>query len=778
MKKIMLIILILVTTLTSFTNIYAQNFPDIIKDTYLEEAVGLLSSYEIIQGYPDGTFKPDKVVTRAEMAKIITVAAGYSEYSKNMTSVYKDMNGHWAESYVELANVLNIVKGISPTTYGPDNLIKFEEAYTMIIRLLGYSDESLVGKWPSNYYDKAINLNLFQNVNTTSTFATRRDISLMLYNALSCDLVKVRDNNSVYSTNKELLSLIGKKETKEINLNDLKNENFDFANYLFNKWDVYYDNKGNVIHVTNSRYNEFKGTVTSLLTNRVIFVTDDYGNVRAFQLPEIPIVINGEKSSFNNLNDSKVRVIYEDDSFNGDVISIVATKPTDVVVINRNDLYKNGSKILAGKNLPTKYNGEVNYNKLHITGDASSLEDIKANDVVYFYETYDSFNRVTALTLNVLRKQTSGLVTSIQTSNQNKFYTVNNISYKTGDNFIFTEEVSLNDNVRLMLDKNNNIIKIDIISYGKYPTTFGIVLSSSNGTSGSASAKIIDEFGKLKTYSLADNSSVVKVSDNGTSLFKQTILKKNDFVKFDNSSNGILKIVNYVPSPTYIANSYNSETRTMSNGYWISSNTFIVYESKGKYQVLEPRQLDTYLEGKAVVGNNRHIEALYLSRGLKTENPDVVSPEVPQSFNGTIYGVIRGITKIDDTTSHVQFFNNSNVFSVSNSSAAGKRVSSVLNSYVRAEIVNGTLTSIEKVSPETDKIKITQIYTSQLLIDKITYLEYSSDLKVFVCTTDKSGNITSFRSGTRADIKPGSTAQLYDLYGGFDGVIDVVMVFN
>ena len=51
-----------------------------------------------------------------------------------MTTVYEDMRGHWAESYVELANVLGIVKGISPSAYGPDNLIKFEEAYTMILR--------------------------------------------------------------------------------------------------------------------------------------------------------------------------------------------------------------------------------------------------------------------------------------------------------------------------------------------------------------------------------------------------------------------------------------------------------------------------------------------------------------------------------------------------------------------------------------------------------------------------------------------------------------------
>ena len=65
-----------------------------------------------------------------------------------------------------------------------------------------------------------------------------------------------------------------------------------------------------------------------------------------------------------------------------------------------------------------------------------------------------------------------------------------------------------------------------------------------------------------------------------------------------------------------------------------------------------------------------------------------------------------------------------------------------------------------------------------MLIDDITFMEYTADLKVFVCTLDSSGNISSFKEGAKSDVKAGSTAQLYDLYGGFDGVIDVVLVFK
>jgi hypothetical protein len=336
MKKVLLMIIIFIL-LASFANIYAADFTDIKRDYYLEEALGVLAGYEVIQGYPDKTFRPDRIVTRAEMAKIITVAAGFNEFSKNMTTVYEDMRGHWAESYVELANVLGIVKGISPSAYGPDNLIKFEEAYTMILRLLGYTDESLAGTWPSNYYQKALELNLFENVNIPAEFASRRDITIMLYNALGKNLVTVKDNNTLSLTNKTLISKLGRIATKEISIKDLNEDNFDYTDYLFNKWDVYYDNKGNPVHLNNPRYNEFSGLVTSLLSNRVIFVTDDYGNVRVFKVPDVTIIINGEKGSFNSLSDARIKIVFEEDSFKGEVIGIIAYKATDVIVVEKND---------------------------------------------------------------------------------------------------------------------------------------------------------------------------------------------------------------------------------------------------------------------------------------------------------------------------------------------------------------------------------------------------------------------------------------------------------
>jgi len=778
MKKLLVMIILICIFSVNTTYAYPQMYSDIGKDPS-EQAVHLLSGYGIINGYPDGTFKPDKPVSRAEMAKIITVAAGYYEYSKNMTSVYEDMVGHWAESYVELANVLNIVKGTSKNTYEPDNYIKFEEATTMIIRLLGYTDESLGGNWPSNYYLKAEELNLFNGITNRTGYATRSDISIMLYNALDCNLVKIKENNTTYNTGKKLLSLLGSMATKEIKLDSLKiNDGFDYTNYLFNKWDVYYDLDGKAVYMDNARFNEFSGSVTSILPNRVIFVTDPSGNVRAFQLSNIPIIFNGALGSFESLENTKIKVVYEDDSYNGNVVAVISSKVTDVVLMDYDKLYNPGDKTFAGKYLPTTFNSQINYDKLRIFGSSSTLEEIKENDLVYFYETEEpNFNKST-LSIEVIRNQVQGMVTNIETKNNVKYYTINNKTYKTANNYIFTENASIKDNVTLILDKDSNIVKLFILNYGKEPSTYGIVLSSSNGFNSLATVRILDQYGTLNTYSLSENSSVITKTRSNNNVQYTTNLGKNDIVKFDPVVKGNLKIITLKQSKT-ITSYYNENTKTIANGNQITPNTFIVYEAGNKYNLITTNELDNYLVGKATIATNGYIEAMYLSKGLKTNNViDSYVPVVTKNFSGTVYDIISGFTKIDEKTYKVSFYNNSNVFYISSTIGAGKNISAYTNTFIKADIVENNIINLERVTPETDKIKITAIYSNQIKIDNITYMEYSTNVKVYICTVNYLGNITNVKLGSKSDIQSGTKAQLYDILGVFDGIIDVVLIFN
>jgi len=213
-------------------------------------------------------------------------------------------------------------------------------------------------------------------------------------------------------------------------------------------------------------------------------------------LPNIPIVINKALGSYNSLLNSKAKIVYENSGNAKKPLGIIAYKPTEVVLMNRNNLYTSGSKTFANHVLPVDADGSVNYGKIYVKGDVSSLGEIQANDLVYIYETEEAVK--STITLEVVRSQAQGFVSKIETYNNLNYYTINNVTYKTGEHYISGEDISVNDYVNLILDDKNEIAKINILAFGKEPTTYGVVISSSHGVNDNATVKILDQFGYTK----------------------------------------------------------------------------------------------------------------------------------------------------------------------------------------------------------------------------------------------------------------------------------------
>lgn len=774
MKKILFFLFFLLLVNLNYT--FASNFKDIDNNTQLSDAIDLLNGYNIINGYPNDNFQPENFVTRAEMAKMLTIVLGYYEYTQNMHSNFNDTSGHWAENYVELANALGIIKGTSENTYEPDKKISFAESYTMILRLLGYTDNSLIGEWPSNYYKKAVDIGLFKNIDINKTYATRENVAIMLYNALDINMVSVNNKNNIVSLEKPLLSLLGKVSSSYIDMNYLKYESFDFSDFIFSTCNIYYDNQGTIRYVKREKSKIFYGSITGLLENDVAFVSDDYGNTRAIKLSNIPIVFNGSIGNIQSLEGADVKIVYENDLWNSNIIGIIANKITDSKIVSKDDLYNTETKTLSKKFLPLKSNSEINFSKLYITGDVEYLNDIQKNDLVYFYETIED-NKNSCLRIHVVRNQISGTISNISSDSYKKYYTINNKTYETINNLVVKENPSINDTVFLILDENGYIIFLDIIRYGKIPSTYGIVLSSSNSVDGYSNARILDSSGVLKTYNLANNSKVVNKVEKENTIEYISTLTKNSIVKFDPMENTPVKIIDLMPS-ILIKSSLNTNTLKLSNGYQITYNSFLIYESNGKYEILKPSQLDSYIEGKAVINSNGTIDAMILSKGIKTNSKDSDTQKNTSTesvYSGTFYDIVKEVNITDKKANSIKFFVNNDNFSISSNV---KIDHTFLNSYVKVTVSNGVITSISKVSAETDKIQISAVYSNQLQIDGLTYIEYSSDTKVFICTTDSSGNYINIKNGSKADIKSGSKAQLYDVYGNFDGIIDVIFIFK
>ena len=142
----------------------------------------MLIDMNILNGYGDNTYRPDNTISRAEMATIIVRTMAATSYEELMPIPFNDLEGHWSEQFVTIAYSAKIINGITTSTFAPDGKVTYEQAATMLIRALGYTDEQLGGTWPANYLQKAAALNLFSGTeigNSTNQPATRGDIALM-----------------------------------------------------------------------------------------------------------------------------------------------------------------------------------------------------------------------------------------------------------------------------------------------------------------------------------------------------------------------------------------------------------------------------------------------------------------------------------------------------------------------------------------------------------------------------------------------------------------------
>lgn len=184
MRKVLSFVLVLALVLGSFSMVFGASYSDMAGEKS-SDAVKVLSGLGVISGYPDGTYKPDRIVTRAEMAKLIVAGLGLEKFATATTSKYPDMTAApWAQGYVAYGTSLGFISGYPDGTFKPNNTVSYEEAASMIVRALGYTSEFLPGEWPAEWMIKAQTLGLFKNVVNKTGGANRGDIAIMLYNAL------------------------------------------------------------------------------------------------------------------------------------------------------------------------------------------------------------------------------------------------------------------------------------------------------------------------------------------------------------------------------------------------------------------------------------------------------------------------------------------------------------------------------------------------------------------------------------------------------------------
>ena len=138
-----------------------NDYTDVPADAWYNNAVSTLTNAGIIDGYEDGTFKPDGNITRAEFA---TIAVRFFEATYDGEDLFSDIAGHWAQDYINEAANAGIVDGYPDGTFRPQQYITRAEAMTMVNRTIDRHphkdhllDDMIV--WPDNpetawYYEQ------------------------------------------------------------------------------------------------------------------------------------------------------------------------------------------------------------------------------------------------------------------------------------------------------------------------------------------------------------------------------------------------------------------------------------------------------------------------------------------------------------------------------------------------------------------------------------------------------------------------------------------------
>ena len=156
-------------------------------------AVEPLRLLGVLDGYGDGSFRPNAVLTRAQFCKMAVYAMdGESELGLYRTvTVFPDVKpSHWASAYINMAaKGKGVIAGYADGRFHPEKTITVGQAVTILLRLLGYTDENVGGIWPHGYMAVAQTIGLTDGVSGDGyTALTRGQAARLFLNLLRSDM--------------------------------------------------------------------------------------------------------------------------------------------------------------------------------------------------------------------------------------------------------------------------------------------------------------------------------------------------------------------------------------------------------------------------------------------------------------------------------------------------------------------------------------------------------------------------------------------------------------
>ena len=420
-----------------------------IKNT---EAVDACTALNIIGGYPDGSFKPEGNITRAEVTKMICVALNGGKnpaVSTNTTPTFSDVrnnaNAAWAEGYIESCAAQGIVSGVGGGKFAPNGNVTGVQLAKMLLVSLGYKSENegFTGNaWATNVNMRAAQKGLYKGLEKMDTSAaiTRDNAAQMVWNALQA--YEVEYKTTLVTDSKGQLSSQITVQDKVVGTTN------DKITLLRDKYDAYV-NIGTLVSVDGKDL-----TITMSNSDRAESDTKDTDFTKL-------------ATDYSSLLGQKVKVIFKNGKAN-DVLGVYATGDNTVYKALLNDVEKDGSKIkFDGTSYSVDNNGKISTTVIGINGTTTSnwtVENFDTNanktslNEVTFIDTDDNDKIDTAIII----EKVAGEVTGVASDK----ITFNGKTYKYADESI-DKNIAADDWAVMSVDLYKDcktIVKADVVT--------------------------------------------------------------------------------------------------------------------------------------------------------------------------------------------------------------------------------------------------------------------------------------------------------------------------
>ena len=315
-----------------------------IKNT---EAVDACTALNIIGGYPDGSFKPEGNITRAEVTKMICVALNGGKepnLATNATPTFSDVrtnaNSAWAEKYIESCYAQGIVSGVGGGKFAPAGNVTGTQLAKMLLVSLGYNPdiEKFTGNaWATNVNIIATQKGLYEGLESIDVSAalTRDNAAQMIWNALKAGEVKYE--YTLVSENGTLVSkttLENKKGTDGKDLTMLKDKYSVTTREDVTLETISKDDKGTYNVTAGGSYTKVEKDYSDLMGQKVDVLVKDNDNSKVFGIyanEDSTVVATGVVGDLDTVNGSTEKVKFNDVEYkldtNNSVITFNKTAP-------------------------------------------------------------------------------------------------------------------------------------------------------------------------------------------------------------------------------------------------------------------------------------------------------------------------------------------------------------------------------------------------------------------------------------------------------------------